>query len=120
MSDQAKRQKAYRAGLRAETLCAWILRAKGYRILAQRFRSGTGEIDLIAKRGRVIAFVEVKQRSSLEAAKFAIDPRSQNRIRRTAESYLARAGAPSNLQGRFDAMLVLPGLRVKHIKNAWH
>jgi len=120
MSDQAKRQKAYRAGLRAETLCAWILRFKGYRILAQRFRSGTGEIDLIAKRGSTIVFVEVKQRSSLEVAKHAIDPRAQARIRRTAESYLARANIGSNVQGRFDAMLVLPGLRVKHIKNAWH
>jgi putative endonuclease len=119
MSTPSKRQKAYRAGVWAETYCAFVLRCKGYRILDQRFRSGTGEIDLIAKKGEVIVFVEVKQRPSLEAAKYAIDARAQERIRRTAESYLARQ-FQGHVKGRFDAMLVLPWGRVKHIKNAWH
>ena len=76
------RREAYGRGQRAEALAAWWLRLKGYRILARGFRVAAGEIDLIARRGRLIALVEVKARPSLEEAGAAILPRQRERIAR--------------------------------------
>ena len=83
-----KRRRAWRFGRRAESLAAWWLRLKGYRILAREFRVPVGEIDLIARRGTILAFVEVKARKTAEAAPDALQPRQQRRIARAAGAFL--------------------------------
>ena len=74
------RVAAFRTGLSAETRAAAYLIAKGYRILAKRFRTPYGEIDIVAKRRNLVAFVEVKARATLDDAAFAVTPRQQARI----------------------------------------
>lgn len=119
MSPPERRRKAVRSGRRAEALAAWWLRLKGYRIEARGFRAPAGEIDLIARRGRVLALVEVKARRSLEAAGEAIAPRQRRRIARAAEAYLQRRPALANLELRFDAVLIVPGRLPRHLPDAW-
>ena len=113
------RRKAYGRGRRAETLAAWWLRLKGYRILARGFRVAAGEIDLIARRGRLIALVEVKARPSLEQAGAAILPRQRQRIARAAEVFLQRHPKLAGLSLRFDVVLLAPGHWPRHLANAW-
>ena len=119
MMAPAKKHKAYQSGVLSEVLCAWLLRAKGYRILERRYRTPSGEIDLIARRRDTVVFVEVKFRKTVEAAAFAIEPRQRFRINKAAQSYLTRAGLPANVRLRFDAMLVSPWAPIKQLKNAW-
>ena len=114
------RREAYGRGQRAETLAAWWLRLKGYRILARGFRVAVGEIDLIARRGRLIALVEVKARPSLEEAGAAILPRQRERIARAAEVFLQRHPALAGFDLRFDVVLLAPGHWPRHLANAWH
>jgi putative endonuclease len=114
------RRKAYGRGRRAETLAAWWLRFKGYRILARGFRVAAGEIDLIARRGRLIALVEVKARPTLDQARNAILPRQRERIARAAEVFLQRHPELAGLSLRFDVVLLAPGQRPHHLANAWH
>src|SRR6201987_4237721 len=83
-----ERIAAFRTGLSAETRAAAYLMAKGYRILAKRFRTPHGEIDIIAKRRNLLAFVEVKARSTLDDAAFAVTPRQQARIIDAAQAWL--------------------------------
>lgn len=113
------RQAAERRGRRAETLAAWLLRAKGYRILAQRFRVAAGEIDLIARRGRTIAFVEVKARADRTAALEAVSPQQRRRIAAAAEGWLARHGDAADSTLRFDVVAVLPGRLPTHLADCW-
>jgi putative endonuclease len=113
------RQAAERRGRRAETLAAWLLRAKGYRILAQRFRVAAGEIDLIARRGRTIAFVEVKARADRTAALEAVSPQQRRRIAAAAEGWLARHGDAADCTLRFDVVAVLPGRLPTHLADCW-
>ena len=108
MSAGEARRAAESRGRRAETLAAWFLRLKGYRILARRFRTPAGEIDLIARRGRTIAFVEVKRRATLAEAAEAVTARSRARIARAAGLWLARNPAAAELTLRFDAVLLAP------------
>jgi putative endonuclease len=119
MTAPAKKKQAYQSGILSEALSAWVLRAKGYRILERRYRTPSGEIDLIARHGDTLVFVEVKFRKTLDAAAFAIEPRQQVRINKAAQSYLTRNRLPANVHLRFDAMLVSPWAPLKHIKNAW-
>jgi len=70
------RVAAFRTGLSAEARAAAYLMAKGYRILAKRFRTPVGEIDLVARRRNVVVFVEVKARATLDDAAYAVTPRS--------------------------------------------
>src|SRR5215467_5803054 len=89
-SDRAPRPErvaAFRTGLSAESRAAAYLIAKGYRIVARRFRSGVGEIDIIARRRGTIVFVEVKARSSLDEAAYAVTPQQQARIIAAAEAW---------------------------------
>ncbi len=115
----AARRHAYGAGRRAELLAAWWLRLKGYRILARGLRLPVGEIDLVARRGRRLAFVEVKRRRSLEAALAAITPRQRRRIMRAAEAWLAGRPDLAGCERRFDALLLVPGRRPRHLPDAW-
>jgi putative endonuclease len=87
-SDEPRPQRsaAFRLGLTAETKAAALLLAKGYRIVARRWRSPVGEIDLVARRGRVLAFVEVKARGSHHDAAYAVTLRQQRRIIAAAQA----------------------------------
>ena len=114
-----RRRRAYGRGRRAEALAAWWLRLKGYRILARDFRVASGEIDLIARRGRVIALVEVKARPSLDEAREALLPHQRKRIERAAEVFLQRNPALAGLDLRFDVVLLAPKHLPQHIAGAW-
>ncbi|MDR0319833.1 MAG: YraN family protein [Rickettsiales bacterium] len=112
------RFKRYKQGLLAEFLAAALLRVKGYAILEKRFRTGNGsgraEIDLIARRGNTIVFVEVKSRKTIEDGLLAIPPAQQIRLRRAAESYLAKRAR--GMDARFDVIIVA-GFGIRHFKN---
>ena len=114
-----ERIAAFQTGLSAESRCAAWLIAKGYRILARRFRSRAGEIDIIARRRGVTAFVEVKARASLDEAAEAISRLQQQRIIAAAELWLARHPQYANDELRFDAMLVAPRRLPKHLVAAF-
>lgn len=114
-----KRRQAQKRGQRAEALCAWFLRLKGYRILEQGWRCPMGEIDIIARRGKILVFAEVKQRARLEDALGALSPRQQQRIARAALAYSSKDAKIGALDMRFDLLALTTGLKVHHIKNAW-
>ncbi len=115
----AERQRAWRFGRLAETVCAASLRVKGYRVLAVRHRNPFGEIDLIVRRRSVVAFVEVKARNSFTEAAEAVGQRQRQRVARAAEAYLARHADLGGLSVRFDVMLVSPWHLPRHVPDAW-
>ncbi|RXF70856.1 YraN family protein [Hansschlegelia zhihuaiae] len=114
-----ERVRAFRRGLSAETIAVWLLRFKGWRIVARRFAEGPGEVDIVALRGRTLAFVEVKARADFAAAAAAVTPRQQARIRRGAEAFLARRPAYAGYVVTFDVVLVAPGRLPRHLQNAF-
>ena len=114
-----QRRRAYGWGRRAERLAAWWLRLKGYRILARDVRAPVGEIDLVARRGKVLALVEVKARRDLAQASEAVTTRQKRRIERAAALFLQRHPRLSGLDLRFDVVLVAPWRRPRHIMDAW-
>jgi putative endonuclease len=116
---RTERRRAYRRGRRGERLALWWLRLKGYRILAHDLRAPGGEIDIIARRGRTIAVIEVKWRDSLAGAVEAILPRQRARILRAVGSFLARHPHYSDHAVRFDVMLVAPRRWPRHLPDAW-
>jgi len=109
----------YRTGLAAEALCRMALRLKGYGIIASRYRSPLGEIDIVASRGPCIALVEVKARPSREVAAEAVGTRQRERLERAANDFLARHPHLNRHQLRFDVMLVAPWRWPVHIADAW-
>ncbi len=113
------RQRAWRHGRWAEAVAAALLLVTGWRILARDWKSPAGEIDIIARRRRTIAFIEVKTRDDLATAGEAIGQRQQQRIRRAAGLYLARHPALAALDARFDAVLVLPWRWPVLVRDAW-
>jgi putative endonuclease len=95
------------------------LRLRGWRILARGWRCPSGEIDILARRGRALAVIEVKSRSELDTAASALTPRQRRRIARAAETFLLSRPDLAPLDLRFDLMLVAP-LRVpRHWPGAW-
>ena len=88
-----KRRRRVRFGRFAEALCAWHLRLRGYRILAKRFRTPLGEIDIVARRGGLVAFIEVKARRDLARAGDSLSPNQRRRIARAALLYLQKRHA---------------------------
>lgn len=113
------RHRAWRRGVWAETLCAASLALKGYRILGRRLRSPVGEIDIVARRGRVLAVIEVKARDAMAVAAEAVTPRQQQRLIRAAGWLIAGRPDLASLQIRFDVMLVAPWRLPKHVVDAW-
>jgi putative endonuclease len=105
--------------MKAEQVAAFLLRLKGYRILARRFVVTGGEIDLIAKRGGAIAFVEVKARADMEVAAIAITATKRKRIARAARVWLARNPWAAELSLRGDAIFVAPGRLPRHAPSAY-
>jgi putative endonuclease len=112
------RQAAEKRGRKAETFACWYLRFRGWTILARRARVPGGEVDIVARRGRTLAFVEVKARASDDAASFALD---NYRLRRVAVA--AERLAPRYLREgddlRIDALFVVPGRWPRHLPNVW-
>lgn len=117
---RSARRRAWRAGISGETLAVWLLRLKGYRILSRRFRCPQGEIDIVARRGALITFVEVKVRAA-GAADLAesITPRQRRRIERAALVFLQHHPALAEYSLRFDALLISSGRWPQHIADAW-
>jgi putative endonuclease len=113
-----KRARARRFGLTGESLAALWLRAKGYRILARAYAMRGGEIDIVAARFGVIAFVEVKARPTLEAAMSAITPEKRRRLSRAARHWLARHPRHAGKILRGDAVYIAPGRLPSHRPGA--
>jgi putative endonuclease len=114
-----ERVAAFRVGLSAESRAAAFLIAKGYRILARRFRTPVGEVDIVARRRKVLVFVEVKARNRLDDAAEAVTDRSKLRIVAAAEAWLAQHPEDVTSEMRFDAVLVAPGKMPRHIMAAF-
>ena len=114
-----ERVAAFSLGLSAESRAAAYLVAKGYRIAARRFRSPVGEVDIVARRGRVLIFVEVKARRTLDEAAESLQARQQRRIAAAASAWLALNPHDVDSDIRFDAVLVAPGKIPRHIPAAF-
>lgn len=114
-----ERVAAFGLGISAESRAAAWLIAHGYRILARRFKSPLGEIDIIAARRYTLIFVEVKARATLDDAAEAVTERQKQRIAAAAEIWLANNPVPAIRDMRFDAILVAPGKLPRHIQAAF-
>jgi putative endonuclease len=114
-----ERVAAFRTGISAESRAAAYLMAKGYRILAKRYRTPHGEIDIVARRRSLIAFVEVKARPSLDEAAYAVTPRQQQRIINAAQGWLVAHPEHAEFELRFDAMLIAPRSLPRHVLAAF-
>ena len=114
-----ERVAAFRTGLSAESRAAAFLMAKGYRILAKRFRTPYGEIDLVARRRNLLAFVEVKARASLDDAAYAVTPRQQQRIINAAQAWLMTHPEHAEFDLRFDVVLIAPRSLPRHLLAAF-
>jgi putative endonuclease len=110
---------AYHRGHGAERRAAWWLRLKLYRVVAINWRSVAGEIDLIARRGRTLAFIEVKQRVDADTATLSLSPQQRARLARAAALFVAQRPELANLTLRFDLMAFGRMGRPVHMKDAW-
>jgi len=113
------RRRAERHGHWAEAAALCFLRLKGYRLLARRYKTALGEIDLVMRRGRVTAFVEVKARGTTDDALFAVTSAQARRISGAAELWLARDPRAATGECRFDIVAVSPYLWPTHVPNAF-
>jgi putative endonuclease len=117
-----EQKRAYEiAGRRAETLACLYLRLKGYRILERRFKVRQGEVDIIARKGKIIAMIEVKQRASELVAQNSVTYENQNRLMDAAEIYINqnRALRGIDFELRYDFIYVIGRCKIQHIKNAF-
>jgi len=114
----AARRGAERAGRRAEWLAAAFLILRGYRILARRFKASGGEIDLVAKRGDLVVFAEVKARKTYDDAILAVTAQARRRIERASQIYIARHPFLADFGNRYDIIAVC-GWRVRRLADAW-
>ena len=112
------RRAAEASGRRGERIAAWWLRLKGWHILDKRVRTPAGEVDLVARKGNLIAFVEVKMRATSAELDFAIDERRLTRVAAAAEVLMPRYAGPGD-DIRVDVILLAPGTMPRHIENAW-
>lgn len=114
-----RRQRAERRGRIAEWLCLWHLRLHGWRIIARGWRCPAGEIDIVARRGAILAIIEVKSRPEVVLAANALTSRQRRRIARAAEALIMSRPDLAKLDLRFDLMLVAPHRLPRHWRNAW-
>lgn len=114
----AKRARAEQRGRRAETIAAWWLRLHGWRILAQRARVPGGEVDLVARRGRTLAFVEVKARATEASAALSLDRSRLRRVAVAAERLTPRYGQGCDTI-RIDALYIVPRCLPRHVPDVW-
>ncbi len=114
-----ERIKAYRRGVFAEMLAAALFRLKGYRIVAQRYRSPVGEIDLVAQKGKRLVFVEVKRRRTTDEAAWTLPAKQRRRIVRAAQYWLSSHPDYVGHDIAFDVVLAAPWAWPRHIANAF-
>lgn len=114
---RARGAAAHGRGLWAERLACWLLRLKLYRIVGERVKTRAGEVDIVARKGRMLVIVEVKARRTLGEAAEALQPRQQMRLARAAEILLGQQGRDMDL--RFDVIQIAPGHFPRHLKDAW-
>lgn len=121
MKTKAEKRAYEKAGRRAENLACLYLRLKGYRILERRFKVRDGEVDIIARKGNVIAMVEVKQRASAAAAELSVSYENQTRLMDAAEIYINRDRHLSGVdfELRYDFLYVIGRWKIRHITNAF-
>ncbi len=115
----SSRQSSHAIGVAAESRARQFLESKSYCILAQRYKTKAGEIDLIARRGDHLAFVEVKQRKTQDEAAWSIAARQQARIALAAEVFLGEHVALSQCSASFDVILISPTQGCAHIEQAF-
>jgi putative endonuclease len=113
------RRKALRRGHVSEYLAALYLICKGYRIVALRYRTRLGEIDIIARKGDLAVFVEVKARRGEAAAVDAVSHLAQTRIRNASDLWLARQRDHARLSQRYDIIAIVPGRWPTHLPDAF-
>ena len=113
------RRASERRGRWAESLATAMLRLRGYAIVARRLRTPVGELDIVARRGRALAVVEVKARETLERAAEAVTGHQRRRLQRAAEWLVAARPELTGLEIRFDVMLARPGRLPVHLVDAW-
>ncbi len=114
-----ERVAAFRLGLSAESRAAMFLIAKGYRIVARRWKTPLGEVDIVARRLRTLVFVEVKARERADDAVEAVTERSKARIVAAAQLWLAHNPGDAQRDIRFDVVVVTPGRMPQHVANAF-
>jgi putative endonuclease len=114
-----KRQRAERGGRRAEATAALWLQLKGWDVIARRVRTPVGEVDLVARRGRIVAFIEVKARATAREAGFALDEYRLRRVAAAAEALAPRFALPGD-DIRIDAIFIVPWRLPRHMTNVWH
>ncbi|MGA2125096.1 MAG: YraN family protein [Xanthobacteraceae bacterium] len=114
-----QRLAAFRFGLSAESRAAVLLRLQGFRVVARRWRGPIGEIDIVARRGRLLAFVEVKARDTLDDAAEAVGPAQQRRIALAAQAWLASHPQDRDRDIRFDVVLIAPRRWPRHLRAAF-
>lgn len=122
LSSQVKnkrRQQAYQRGKWAEYLAATWLIFKGYRIISLRYKTIHGEIDLIARRGNMIIFVEVKTRKTIDIAKQSVTIKQRQRIANAATQFLKTRPRLARYTTRYDIIAIMPHKLPQHVKAAW-
>ncbi len=117
-SSRVIRRRRYRSGLTAEIVAAAYLIAKRHRILARRYKTAAGEIDLVARASRRIAFIEVKRRATLEDCEAAVTPRLRQRVRRAAGLWLARHPQFKDHDIGFDLVFIVPRRWPVYLRDA--
>lgn len=115
---RADRQRAEAAGRWSEQAAGLLLRLKGYAILTTRYRTPVGEIDIVAKRGKLVAFVEVKTRPTTDEALGAVSHHARRRIIAAADAFISRHPHLAHCHMRYD-IIAVAGWRMKHVTNAW-
>ena len=113
------KRKALRRGRTSEYVAAVFLMLKGYRILALRHRTRLGEIDIIARKGDLAVFVEVKARRGEAVAVDAVSAMAQKRIRAASDLWLARQADQGRLSQRYDIVAIMPGRLPRHFIDAF-
>ena len=119
MTQTSDRKQAERRGRLAENLAVYLLRLKGYQVLAQRVKYPVGEVDIIARKHDILAFIEVKQRKSEMTARQAVVHSAWQRIARAAELWAARSTFSSALNWRYDLITVSGKFWMVHHKDYW-
>ena len=113
------RRRAEQGGRRAESIAAFWLQLKGWAILARRVRTPVGEVDLVARRGRTVAFVEVKARATEADIEMSLDDYRLRRVAAAAEAVAASFVRPGD-DMRIDAIFIVPRRLPRHLANVWH
>lgn len=115
----ASKKKAYRKGFIAEYIAALFLLLKGYKICALRHKTNLGEIDIIARKGDLAVFVEVKARKSIQSGLDAVSHASQSRIKNASDLWLAKQKHANRLSQRYDIIVIAPRQFPAHFLDAF-